>query len=84
MRTLSVAIEETKDKLVHLVRELFMNEMASFRYEYDLQIWDIILDLSALYVVFHQREFENIILFTHDQQCGNLDFGIFWSITFIQ
>ena len=68
--------EEGQEQLIHLLRELLLCKMGSFRQECDLQIGDICFCLSTSYVLLPSWEFEAKILFTHDEQHWNFNFWV--------
>lgn len=71
-----VILEEGDDKLVHLIRELLLNKMASFRYVLDLQIRNKVLQCSTPHIILHSWKLKCIVFFSHDQQHRNLNFRI--------
>lgn len=66
-------IEKLNGDLIYLFWELFLNEMASFRNEFDFQNGHVVLEHSLIDIRLHDSKFENIVLRTHYQKCWSLN-----------
>lgn len=72
-----MVLQEANQEIVHFVRELLLNEMASFRDVCDLQVRGEFLHNTIFQSRLDPREFEDIIFLPHDNKDWDLELWIF-------
>lgn len=79
-----VVLQEADQEIIHLVRELLLNEMASFRDVGDLQVRCGFLHDAIFQHGLNPRELEHIVFLPHDNKHWDLKFWIFNWLRFME
>ena len=79
-----MVFQEPNQEIIHLVWELLLNKMASFRDVGDLQVRYEFLHYAVFQNRLDPREFVDIILLPHDNKHWDLEFWIFKCIRLME